>query len=1060
MTVGGDGFVTGEGATFDVTGTQTEVGNSANTFTYTLNANTKAGNYNITKVEGTLTVTGSETPLVIKSNSKTWKYDGAEHTFPSYTVTYNGAAVAHIPADSTVFELPTHDTLRITATASLTHYSAGVANTFTYAIDHQSFYTGITTTPGTIAISKRDVTLTSATDSKTYDGAALTNSTVTVGGDSFAAGEGASYDVTGSQLNAATSANTFTYVLNSNTQAGDYNVTTANGTLTVNAVTDLVTVTITGHTGTAVYDGTAHTTTGYDFAADNSLYTESCVSFGSTASASRTDVDTTFMGLTAGMFSNNSANFANVTFNVTDGYQAITPITTPITITAASDSKVYDGTALTNSAYTYTTGVLLTGDVLTATVEGTQTNAGSSANTVMSWQVKRGTTDVTANYTITAVNGTLTVNRVSVTVTADNKTMAVGETAPALTATVAGLQGSDNESLITYALSRQPGDTIGTYVITASGDAVQGNYNVTYYPGTFTIVEPTKIVTITSGSKNWTYDGTAHSWPEYTVTCEGASVTHIDGDATKFRMPTGDTLHITPTASVTHVGPAVANTFSYQFTPTTSIYTYETATNNGNLSINKKPLSITGTFSKEYDGSPLTVSYNELNYNGGLVGGDELTAGTITTDGFQAGTYHCGAGNTWSYATLEEGTATASGFAPTSVTQDYAVNFNLTLTITARTLALTAGSGEKVYDGTELTNNSYDVTSTLGSGDAVSATVNGSQTCVGESANVIATASVQVMHDNGDGTFTDVTASYSPVNCTNGTLKVTPITTGFACPGDLTITLPEGVSQITITEADLNGPATLTPAVAGTHVGHNLISTTLGAGTHTVTWTLYDNCNNAMTTCDQTITVKYPECDGTMTYLGHTYAYKRIGSQCWFTENLRAEIGSDYHTYNDDPTMLDKFGYLYTWYTAVGVTEGDNDAVPDDHFVADDGTHYVQGICPAGWAIPSQADVEVLNLSGFDADMLKDPSTEYWLPGYQGTGESGFKARAGGRYNATQSRYEDLMTGFHFWQSEAPTGSVSLVSACIAYYCGSVLTATPNIKTDRKSVRCLRKVAP
>ena len=329
-----------------------------------------------------------------------------------------------------------------------------------------------------------------------------------------------------------------------------------------------------------------------------------------------------------------------------------------------------------------------------------------------------------------------------------------------------------------------------------------------------------------------------------------------------------------------------------------------------------------------------------------------------------------------------------------------------------------------------------------------------------ESANVIATASVQVMHDNGDGTFTDVTASYTHVNCTNGKLKVTPITTGFACPGDVTITLPKGVSQITITEADLNGPATLTPAVAATHVGHNLISTTLGAGTHTVTWTLYDNCNNAMTTCDQTITVKYPECDGTMTYLGHTYAYKRIGSQCWFTENLRAEIGSDYHTYNDDPTMLDKFGYLYTWYTAVGVTEGDNDAVPDDHFVADDGTHYVQGICPAGWAVPSQADVEVLNLSGFDADMLKDPSTEYWLPGYQGTGESGFKARAGGRYNATQGRYEDLMTGFHFWQSEAPTGSVSLVSACIAYYCGSVLTATPNIKTDRKSVRCLRKVAP
>jgi len=41
------------------------------------------------------------------------------------------------------------------------------------------------------------VTLTSATDSKVYDGTALTNDTVTVTGDGWATGEGATYDVTG-----------------------------------------------------------------------------------------------------------------------------------------------------------------------------------------------------------------------------------------------------------------------------------------------------------------------------------------------------------------------------------------------------------------------------------------------------------------------------------------------------------------------------------------------------------------------------------------------------------------------------------------------------------------------------------------------------------------------------------------------------------------------------------------------------------------------------------------------------------------------------------------------
>ena len=56
MTVDGDGFAEGEGATYTVTGTQTEVGSSANTFSYTLNSNTKADNYSITTTPGTLKV--------------------------------------------------------------------------------------------------------------------------------------------------------------------------------------------------------------------------------------------------------------------------------------------------------------------------------------------------------------------------------------------------------------------------------------------------------------------------------------------------------------------------------------------------------------------------------------------------------------------------------------------------------------------------------------------------------------------------------------------------------------------------------------------------------------------------------------------------------------------------------------------------------------------------------------------------------------------------------------------------------------------------------------------
>ena len=76
------GFVTGEGATYTFTGSQTIVGSSANAFSYTLKANTNADNYIINKSEGTLTVTdrGTKYTVTVKANSATATYDGIEHS--------------------------------------------------------------------------------------------------------------------------------------------------------------------------------------------------------------------------------------------------------------------------------------------------------------------------------------------------------------------------------------------------------------------------------------------------------------------------------------------------------------------------------------------------------------------------------------------------------------------------------------------------------------------------------------------------------------------------------------------------------------------------------------------------------------------------------------------------------------------------------------------------------------------------------------------------------------------------------------------------------------------
>ncbi len=284
---------------------------------------------------------------------------------------------------------------------------------------------------------------------------------------------------------------------------GEYYVVYETGVFTITPITDEVVVTITGHNDTQVYDGNEHVVTGYDVTMSHDLYTENDFTFNGTAEAKRTDVGTTNMNLAAEQFENTSQNFSNVKFVVTDGYIEITPLDVKLTVIAASNEKVYDGTALTDASY-IVEGTLPEGFQLYATVEGTITNVGTVVNEVTSVTIiKKADTKevtngrildankifdengVTENFTgIEVVDGTLTITPATVTVTADNKSKTSGTSDPTLTATVTGLIGSDT---VAYSFTRDSGEGAGTYAIHAKGKATQGNYNVVFVPGTLTI---------------------------------------------------------------------------------------------------------------------------------------------------------------------------------------------------------------------------------------------------------------------------------------------------------------------------------------------------------------------------------------------------------------------------------------------------------------------------------------------------------------------------------------------------------------------------------------------
>ena len=103
------------------------------------------------------------------------------------------------------------------------------------------------------------------------------------------------------------------------------------------------------------------------------------------------------------------------------------------------------------------------------------------------------------------------VARKAVTVRADDKSKRQGDPDPQLTATVGGTLGSD---MVSYSLSRTPGDGVGSYAITPSGQATQGNYVVSFRSGTLTVTAASPAKTSIAGAtvtvESWTYDGATH----------------------------------------------------------------------------------------------------------------------------------------------------------------------------------------------------------------------------------------------------------------------------------------------------------------------------------------------------------------------------------------------------------------------------------------------------------------------------------------------------------------------------------------------------------------------
>ena len=472
-------------------------------------------------------------------------------------------------------------------------------------------YTGELVGTEELTINPRAVTMTSKSDSKPYDGTALTKHEVTETGDGFVEGEGATYSYTGSQTLVGSSENAFTYTLNEGTKAKNYAITTANGTLTVTNRSEnkRFKITVKANSVNATYDGKEHEAAGFEtteFTVNEQKYTVSGLT---TESPKKTNAGTYTNNISGtAVVKDKDGNDVTAQFTVKTENGNLVINRKKYTVETLDGNKTYDGTPLTagakingiiadevveikttksltdvgnilNDKYELTwktakaTNYKLDGEkfgTLTVTTQsinpGTDPEkpnpdyTGAKVNSpkdlvydgkehkwiptvtdkadkkleagkdyTVEYSTKNfkdvGTIKVTitgkGNYTGT-VTRTYKITPKSVTVTAEDKTKVFGETDPKLTAKVEGTLGNDT---VEYKLSRESGEAAGKYEITASGNAEQGNYTVTYVAGTLTITsqsidpgtDPEKPNPDYTGAKvnspkDSVYDGKEHKW--------------------------------------------------------------------------------------------------------------------------------------------------------------------------------------------------------------------------------------------------------------------------------------------------------------------------------------------------------------------------------------------------------------------------------------------------------------------------------------------------------------------------------------------------------------------
>lgn len=365
--------------------------------------------------------------VTLESNSGTFTYDGKDHSVSGYDVITKADNGEDVKVDAEFSGVSASRTEKDIGSYPVTFKIKGDVvdkEALIGETDSNSYYIVSDVEEGTLTIEKiKDevtVKITGNTKTVTYNGkeqsvegyVADTNGlpiTVSLATGKVAEAKGTDVGTYYMQLTAAD------FVVTSDIYA-NIKVIVEDGWLKINRrpmppvnppIMDEIIVEITGNSDSVVYDGAEHSVKGYTVKISDPRYTEADFTFTGKAEASGVNAGTYEMGLKAEQFKNTNARFTNVKFVIkADGVLTITP--KDLTITAGSKTE-YGPTPVTCDEWTVS-GLAAGDKVESVKITGIQSVPGSSPNVPSDAVIKNAKgEDVTKNYAIKYVNGTLTM---------------------------------------------------------------------------------------------------------------------------------------------------------------------------------------------------------------------------------------------------------------------------------------------------------------------------------------------------------------------------------------------------------------------------------------------------------------------------------------------------------------------------------------------------------------------------------------------------------------------------------------------------------------------------